>query len=819
MARRLQTTRRNEPTVSTVGSSGWRSLDNELTGYDAGEGTASIGQKLADGFERDYAIDISSLLTPNPPKSFRQSSISISADQAKNKRSGSRTEGLPASAQGIKLKGIPQNSREKPKFFKDNAPRCLKSKGNQEINLHSLHPLQPIPELDVTAELRKLWDEPRTRPTAPPVLWDDSRYFHIGESSNRARVGSAADAPTAISNSSVGLCGSGRFRTNSKHRGRLSDNSKGLKLHPSPPPSPAPSDVLYDDGMSSIINTTTAVFPDITHGSQRVSTLNPSLPLSPAPSDDLRSDGVSCPDSPALFCSASHKFSLRTRGRPLNDSRTTPQLPVQLLETATTTLASMDNEWTSQKQRFMPRQRPPLRDLSSNGLRTRNALHKHAQIRSTSNSSSHKENFHPHKMPQLHFEHGPQSGRNNIPRNRSDIYISFSDAPVGKNRASMNLGSDNDTGRLKKQTTRFSQNKVASSKEFLPSADASPKIDIELQVTSSTVQHSPDAGFVSSAASGSDAGVDSVDNKPRRPLSRSSRFSRPPACSASVSSFQDVDADPSLTALVEISSTKSVQESNLVKGPPADKRPNQELSGSLTLVLDLQTCLQRLEKENEALSRDIRRLGRENLALSDRVQALEAANSTTGARIGELSDENLSMSTILRTLHKATNATDEKAQTLIGGISGLCDKEITREQTCLTVDDSLKKLAGNPLKDDRTEMLDSGTVASHRRDTEKVVDPVATTSGESPLDDTLLTLIDESAIEDLRRKLEIAQRGSRCVKTCHIPSLCRSISIPPLSQALAEIGLGVEVSESDSPWVEDDPSTLPPVKRWVQRGQ
>ena len=171
MARSIRKTQ-NELTVSTGGSSDWRSLDNELTeiGLDADESSASTGQKIADGFEKDYAIDISSLLTPIRPKPFRSLPNDIPKKRTQGSISKSPSEGHSITAHHIK----PHVNTKDPEDPKAALLQDTLLRGLGDKKPYPLYPSQPTSELNITAELRKLWDKPTLRQRPFPQLSDSS---------------------------------------------------------------------------------------------------------------------------------------------------------------------------------------------------------------------------------------------------------------------------------------------------------------------------------------------------------------------------------------------------------------------------------------------------------------------------------------------------------------------------------------------------------------------------------------------------------------------------------------------------------------------
>ncbi|EFQ99693.1 hypothetical protein MGYG_02707 [Nannizzia gypsea CBS 118893] len=826
MARALLSPRRNELTVSTGGSSDWRSLDDELTGTgpDADEGSASTGQKLADGFEKDYAIDISSLLTPKPLKPFRNlPNDFIPNKRTNNHTSNSRTEGYSITAQGTKSKITPKDSKDlKAARSQDSIPHDLKREGP-----YPLYPSQPTSEINITAELRKLWEGPNKRPrTFPEPLGEyikpNIKGLHSPNDRPRFHDTTKTKTKRVIPESPAGRRGSSRFGTYPKHSGGVRDIPRTYgHFHPSPPLSPTSSDVLYGDRKSSVINTSTGNFPDWPCESKRASTSNPNLPLSPAASDGLESDRTSLLGSPTRSFGVPDmsRNSLQSWDLNYGSSRAAFKPPAKLLETDTTLLDFVGDKPTKQGSRFAPKERPPLRDLSSNGLKTRDALRKEAQIRCASIASSQKENFHPRKTPEYLYQNGRQGGRENFPRNAFNNFADFADALSESHKTTRSPTSGSDTGRLRKQTTRFYQKKSSGNEEFLPSADVTSNIDTDLHIDTSALLHGLETHFLPSRVSGTAAAVYRAGDKRRRSMPKAARFSRSRHSAASITDFRPGDADLTLTVSTGVSSVQLAQGATAGESHSiADNTAHRDSVNPLNLVFDLQSRLKCLEVERERLNRNMKRLNRENLALSDRVQVLEAANSTAGVRIGELSDENLSMNNFLRSLGKSTRAEDRQAQTSISNATDLRDREAMYEKTCLPEDDH-KSIAGKyTFKQAEREVLGARDLFSNTPNTGEAGPPTSTL-GEAHIDHTVLTLVDDHEVEDLRRNLEAARLDRAMGNTYRISTVNYDISMPPLSQVLASIGVGAEKDDPDpSTSEEEDMSTLPPIKNWVRRG-
>ncbi|KAK2871726.1 hypothetical protein FQN49_002882 [Arthroderma sp. PD_2] len=612
-----------------------------------------------------------------------------------------------------------------------------------------------------------------------------------------------------------------------------------LRSNQSPPPSPSPSDDLYNDGVSSIINSTTTFrIPYRFKGGLRS---NRSLPPSPVPSGDLYSDEISCPDSPASSSDMCRGFTFQDFDISSNKPRTVPQPKGRLSRTSSTRLSSQGVEHASNGQISIPYQRAPLRDLSSKRLRTRDALQKDGQIRSVSISSSQKENFSPPKPPKSHYEHGPPCGREHIPRNRS---AGLPDVLTGRIRTRASSYSGTDTSQLvsvRKRSTRFSPSKPTSTKQFFPSVDVSLEIDMDRQSTSGTMLYNHGVDSASVDASESATVVYHSGDRSHRSTSRNTRFSPSPARHSSLSNSQAVETNPTPTPLQESPPTETGGSSTVVHIPStANNYTYEDLASLFELVSDLQTRLQCLEKEKETLNGDFQRLGDENLVLFDKMQALEAANSAATQSIRELTDKNLDLNTRLQALEMATSTIDEQAQTYARSNSALQTREPSLEQACSLADDDYKFLTEeNPVLQGRTDVLEEAkaekevveeaatptepeetpsdyTLLSH----EAGVEDAATTTKleETQSEYTMLSLLETGELEDLRRRLEETRIGRRTGKPCPLSGVRGRVSMPPLTEILASIGVGVEDAGLDSPCAEEDVFPLPPVKKWIRRG-
>ncbi|EZF98044.1 hypothetical protein H113_02033, partial [Trichophyton rubrum MR1459] len=185
-----------------------------------------------------------------------------------------------------------------------------------------------------------------------------------------------------------------------------------------------------------------------------------------------------------------------------------------------------------------------------------------------------------------------------------------------------------------------------------------------------------------------------MSDKLRRSLPRTARFSRSHYSSTSITDFQPVGADITLTVSTGISSTRFSQ------GATIDNTHHREPDRPLDMVFDLQSRLQRLEIERESLNQSIRQLNRENLALSGRVQVLEAAKSTRGVGGEELSNEDLNIR----------------------------DQEVTHEKTCRF--------------QDGTDVLEATDPFTSTANPGESVDPTSGSVGEAHVDYTVLTLVD-----------------------------------------------------------------------------
>ncbi|KAF3483869.1 uncharacterized protein GIQ15_03193 [Arthroderma uncinatum] len=826
MAYKLRTTQRNERTVSTGGSSDWRSVEGGLTGYDAGDnGTRlyfgepvsgddnsiqSTGQKLANGFEKDYAVDISSLLTPDAPKTIRyplNGHIPASRTKAKGLSASATSAGaedLSVTIPRLRPKVLPKGS----KGSKSGPPKAaLKSRINPDPPTLSQN----------TSEMQKPFIGQGVN-QAPPTR---AYYRRTSSLDNMAGFSGTRNGPKPYSQSTSTLRNvPDRSRTGSNRLGHSRDASgRRLRSYPSLPLSPILSDEFYNDGMSSIINTT-VVFPNIPYESKRSLRSSPSLPPSPAISGDPHSDEISCAGSPTLNrdmslvlgsqevelsgvkprttsnSSAPSRYPFSNKSR-MNSNSTAPfrdnygtrfsSHGVGLSRDISRTVDSATCSTRHNFPEFVPYQRPPLRDLSSNGLRTRDAIRRDAQVRSASISSSQKENFGPRELFDYH-EHGSPSGRENIPRNRSDNSVElFGVTEKMGTGALADSCSSSDISlpiSVKKRSTRFSQHSPASNKRLLPSSNASENSTVVFQSRDRS-HHSP----------------------------RNTRFAPKSVCSSPSISFRAVDAAPPPTVSVGSLSIITDRTSTMVHIPRADNRLQGDVANTFEPVSGLQTRLQCLEKEKKALDVDVQRLSNQNVVLFDRVQALEIANCTAAERIGELRSENIGLNTRLQVLESGAIITDEHIETLARNNCASQAKEVALEQVCSVADDNFKTLAEEgTVLEDRTGVLEEAeSVMNDRVGMDEVAG--ATESRETPLEDTLLSLVSPDEVEDLRRKLEATRVAHRAGKPC------RGVSLQPLSPVLASIGVGVEITEPGSPQREDeDLCPLPPVRKWIRRG-
>ncbi|OAL74289.1 hypothetical protein A7D00_2322 [Trichophyton violaceum] len=768
MARSIRKTQ-NELTVSTGGSSDWRSLDNELTeiGLDADESSASTGQKIANGFEKDYAIDISSLLTPIRPKPFRSLPNDIPKKRTQGSISKSPSEGHSITAHHIK----PHVNTKDPEDPKAALLQDTLLRGLGDKKPYPLYPSQPTSELNITAELRKLWDKPTLRQRPFPQLSDSSIKPNIKRPpslNDRARLHDTTKTNKVIPKSPSRRSGSSRFGTNTKRINGISHTPRaGRCFHPNFHSSPIHSDMLYDDGTSSVIHTSTGIFPPIAYGSKRVLASTPSLPLPPALSEDHSNDETHCQRTSTQSFNVPNAFR-NGWDHYYNSSKTAYQAPIQLFEGDTTSLKSAGDKPSKQGLRSIPRQRAPLRDLSSNGLKTRDALNKEVQTRCASLASSQKENLHPWKRSR-DIQQNRAIG-DNFTRDISETVTNFADTLTGNHTGPKSPTSGSDTGRLEKQPTRFRRNKSNSDQDSLPSTDVSSNLDSKHYDDTRTVLGNPETSLLPSGAPGTAADTFYTSDKLRRSLPRTARFSRSHYSSASITDFQPVGADITLTVSTGISSTRFSQ------GATIDNTHHREPDRPLDMVFDLQSRLQRLEIERESLNQSIRQLNRENLALSGRVQVLEAAKSTRGVGGEKLSNEDLNIR----------------------------DQEVTHEKTCRF--------------QDGTDVLEATDPFTSTANPGESVDPTSGSVGEAHVDYTVLTLVDDHEVEELRRSLEASRIGRTAGKIYHISSTKHDISMPPLSQVLANISVGVEKEEYQSSASEEDLSTLPPIRKWVRRG-
>ncbi|EGD98163.1 hypothetical protein TESG_05549 [Trichophyton tonsurans CBS 112818] len=795
MARSIQKIQ-NELTVSTGGSSDWRSLGNESTetGLDGDESSPSTGQKIADGFEKDYAIDISSLLTPVRPKPFRSLPNDIPKKRTKAYISNSRSEGHSITAHRIK-RNINTKGPEDPKAapIQDTLSRSLGDK-----KPYPLYPSQPTSDLNITAELRKLWDKPTLRPHPFPRLSDSSIKPNMkGPSSlnDRARFHDTTKTNKIIPESPSGRSGSSRFGTKIKHIDGTSDAPRaGRQFCLNSPSSPIHPDVLYDDRTSSIIHTSTSIYPPITYGSKRGVASTPTLPLPPGPSNDHRIDGTHRPGPSTESCNVPDTF-WNGWDHYYNSSETASQAPAPLFESDTTTSKFVGAKPPKQGPKSMPRQRAPLRDLSSNGLKTRDALKKEAGTRCASLASSQKENLHPRKRSRDIQQIG---GGEDFTRDVSETFTNFAGTLTGNYKGPKSPTSCSDTGRLEKKPTRFHRNKSNSDQDFLPSTDVSSNLDSRHYDDTRTVLRSPEMSILPFGAPDSAADTFYASDKLRRSLPRAARFSRSHYPTASITDFQPVGADLTLTVSTGISSTRFDQ------GATVDNTHHRDPGRPLDLVFDLQSRLQRLEVERESLNQSIRQLNRENLALSGRVQVLEAVKSTGVVGGEQLSNEDLSIHTLFQPIGKDKRSPGMQAQMSGNCVTDLRDQETTHEKTCRL--------------QDKTDVLEATDLSTSTANPGESVDPISGSLGEEHVDYTVLTLVDDHEVEELRRSLEASRIDRTAGKIYHISRTKNDMSMPPLSQILANIGVGVEKEEYHSSASEEDLSALPPIRTWVRRG-
>ncbi|EFE40945.1 hypothetical protein TRV_04305 [Trichophyton verrucosum HKI 0517] len=798
MARSIRKTQ-NELTVSTGGSSDWRSLDNELTetGLDADESSASTGQKIADGFEKDYAIGISSLLTPVRPKPFRSLPNDIPKKRTKDFISNSRSEGHSTTAHHIKH-NVNTKDSEGPKaaLIQDTLSRGLADK-----KPYPLYPSQPTSDLNITAELRKLWDKPTLKPHPFPRLPDSSIKPNIKEPpslNDRARFHNTTKTNKTIPNPSSGRSGSSRFGARIKHIDGTSDTPRAgrRRFHPNSPSSPIHSDMLYDDGTSSIIHTSTGICPPIAYGSRRVVASTPGLPLPHSRTEGHSSDGIHCPRPSSQSCNVPDTF-WNGWDHCYNSSKIAYPAPVQLFESDTTTSKFADSRPSKQGLGSIPRPRAPLRDLSSNGLKIRDTLGKEAQTRRASLASSQKENLRPRKRSRDTRQNSPIGGGEDFTREVSEIFTNFADTLTGNRKVPSSPASDSNTGHLGKQATRFHRNKSNGNHDFLSSTDVSSNLDSKHYDETGTVVRNPETSLLPFGAPDTTADTYAGD-KLRRSLPRTARFSRSRYSTASITDFHPAGVDLTLTVSTDISSTPFGQ------GATVDNTHHREPDKPLDMLSDLQSRLQRLEIERESLNQSIRQLNRENLALSARVQVLEAAKSTGGVGREELNNEDLSMHILLQPVGKGKRSPETQAQMPTSGVTGLCGQEATDEKTCRFQDE--------------TDVLEATDLSTRTANAGESVDPICGSLGEAHVDYTILTLVDDHEVEELRRSLEASRIDRTAGKIHHISSAKHDISMPPLSQVLANIGVGVEKEEYHSSASEEDMCTLPPIKKWVRRG-
>ncbi|KAG8210429.1 hypothetical protein GTR04_2170 [Trichophyton interdigitale] len=140
----------------------------------------------------------------------------------------------------------------------------------------------------------------------------------------------------------------------------------------------------------------------------------------------------------------------------------------------------------------------------------------------------------------------------------------------------------------------------------------------------------------------------------------------------------------------------------------------------------------------------------------------------------------------------------------IGGVTDLRDREGTHEKTCHF--------------QDKTDILEATDLSTSTENPGESADPISGSLGEVHVDYTLLTLVDDHEVEELRRSLEASRIDRTASNIYHISSTKNDISMPPLSQILANIGVGVEREEYNPSASEEDLSTLPPIRKWVRRG-